>query len=514
MGRWFVLSSDGVLSVYPDAESTQEQAVLSVDLGSVERIERSKGMDYYDFCIDLIGADATARMRPIDRGDMQAWLGVLQTQLSARAASGAAGGSAGGGAGGKIISTIMQGWLEKRGEKGKSATSSEYKRRWFVLCARQEQTSAEKVELHHYLNYFKSEEAAAEVADKGVIDLSEVEEVRKADEHAIEIVTRAGLWQLRAESAGQQEAWFAQLRGITAGSHAGDPSAHRSSSTPIQPSSDVTTTASARLMMQVPGGGGATGVEGRRLQAAERRRAAMDERRGVAVGRGRHRHQEGARRVAPRPARVEAARHYSAGAPVDPRGEQRERRRLAAAAASRAAAAAIPMRAVSRGDAVLQRWIELLEDVAPEKPVSEIRNGWLDKKGTDASGKVEWKVRFFVLLSTHELLYFESDRSPKCKGVIDLKTACGALPASRVARLQLRGAIAFEVVSPERTWVLCPDDEETIVIHAVEQRGAEFFACSWHSGRLSVLSHAPLCSQKMALIASSCRRKATAGSQR
>ena len=36
------------------------------------------------------------------------------------------------------------------------------------------------------------------------------------------------------------------------------------------------------------------------------------------------------------------------------------------------------------------------------------------------------QVRFFVLLSTHELLYFESDKSPKCKGVIDLNeaTAC------------------------------------------------------------------------------------------
>lgn len=56
----------------------------------------------------------------------------------------------------------------------------------------------------------------------------------------------------------------------------------------------------------------------------------------------------------------------------------------------------------------------LLEAVAPEKPVSEIRNGWMEKKGNMATG---WKLRFFVLLSTHELLYFESDRSPKCKGV-------------------------------------------------------------------------------------------------
>ena len=36
--------------------------------------------------------------------------------------------------------------------------------------------------------------------------------------------------------------------------------------------------------------------------------------------------------------------------------------------------------------------------------VSEIRNGWMEKKGAVGGG---WKLRFFVLLSTHELLYFE-----------------------------------------------------------------------------------------------------------
>ena len=72
------------------------------------------------------------------------------------------------------------------------------------------------------------------------------------------------------------------------------------------------------------------------------------------------------------------------------------------------------------GDETLQKWIKLLEGLAPEKPVSEIRNGWMEKKGAVGGG---WKMRFFVLLSTHELLYFENDRSPKCKGVIDLKEA-------------------------------------------------------------------------------------------
>ena len=107
-------------------------------------------------------------------------------------------------------------------------------------------------------------------------------------------------------------------------------------------------------------------------------------------------------------------------------------------------------------DAVLQKWIKLLEDLAPEKPVSEIRNGWMEKKGAVGGG---WKVRFFVLLSTHELLYFESDRSPKCKGVIDLKEATGC---TRVASPDYNYEFAFEVASPKRTWVLCPDDEHAM----------------------------------------------------
>ena len=138
------------------------------------------------------------------------------------------------------------------------------------------------------------------------------------------------------------------------------------------------------------------------------------------------------------------------------------------------------------GDETLQKWIKLLEGLAPEKPVSEIRNGWMEKKGAVGGG---WKMRFFVLLSTHELLYFENDRSPKCKGVIDLKEASSCQvreqhsskqshklcnspishppPSSlsscqRVASPDYNYEYAFEVVSPKRTWILCPDDESAM----------------------------------------------------
>ena len=81
----------------------------------------------------------------------------------------------------------------------------------------------------------------------------------------------------------------------------------------------------------------------------------------------------------------------------------------------------------------------------------------MEKRGAGGA----WKLRFFVLLSTHELLYFESDRSPKCKGVIDLKEASAC---QRVADPDYNYEFSFEVRSSKRTWILCPDD-----LHAMQE---------------------------------------------
>ena len=91
-----------------------------------------------------------------------------------------------------------------------------WKKRFFVLTTRQEE-AGEQMEIHHYLNYFKSEDQAADVAEGGVIDLGDVDEVRKADARGIEIVTESRVWQLRADSANTQEIWFNQLIRICSG---------------------------------------------------------------------------------------------------------------------------------------------------------------------------------------------------------------------------------------------------------------------------------------------------------
>ena len=174
-GHWFSLNSGGELKIFPDAESTEEQVTMVIDLKEIERVERSKGVDFYDFCIDLCYrkecSDKTTRMRPIDRGDMQAWLGVLQTQLSTfttRTNNGS------------VITTLHQGWLEKKGEKGAGVAGlgEGYKKRFFVLTARQDQ-QGEDVEVQHFLHYFKNEDQASDVSEGGVIDLGDVDEIRK-----------------------------------------------------------------------------------------------------------------------------------------------------------------------------------------------------------------------------------------------------------------------------------------------------------------------------------------------
>ena len=88
----------------------------------------------------------------------------------------------------------------------------------------------------------------------------------------------------------------------------------------------------------------------------------------------------------------------------------------------------------AEGDALLNKWLKLLEDVAPEKPVSEIRNGWMEKKGGFMSG---WKKRWFVATNKADnfaIVYFASEedaRDPKKKkGMIQ---PCGL----RVKRLEM-----------------------------------------------------------------------------
>ncbi|KOO21906.1 myosin family protein with dil domain [Chrysochromulina tobinii] len=418
VGHWFALNSAGELRIFPDAESTQEQMVLSVDLKLIERVERSKGMDYYDFCIDLCFSDKTIKMRPIDRGDMQAWLGVLQTQLASKRENTDKG---------SVITMLHQGWIEKRSERGKG--SDAWKKRYFVLCTKQEK-EGDELAIHHLLYYFKSEESAGDVSEaNGCIDLGEVEEVKKCENRLIDLVTESRVWQLRAESNSDQEIWVRQIQSNVGDEAVKSGAPGGGSKDQLKAAAGVVSIAKAEMKMQVPG------LDGQACWKSAKFDLQSD---GV-------------------------LRWSSNEAPPWDAGAIDIKKALGVwllgPAGWRRLDIILPdhrWTLAADDDNLLQKWIKLLENAAPEKPVSEIRNGWMEKKGAMGGG---WKVRFFVLLSTHELLYFESDRSPKCKGVIDLKEAT---QCTRVASPDYNYEFAFEVGSPKRTWILCPDDEHSM----------------------------------------------------
>ena len=106
----------------------------------------------------------------------------------------------------------------------------------------------------------------------------------------------------------------------------------------------------------------------------------------------------------------------------------------------------------------LDRWKKQCLDLMPHKPVQEMMRGWLEKKGdVGTGGASNWKMRFWVLLSTRELIYYESDTSTKRKGTIDLKTAqsINLLPDEF-----FNYEDAFEIVTGKRHWVLCPSSKK------------------------------------------------------
>ena len=238
--HWFSLNSQGELRVFRDHEASEEEVVLTIVLNELERVERSKGIDFYDFCIDLIGMSKTARMRPIDRGDMQAWLGVLQTQLSAftqRSSKQDA-----------VVTTLHSEWLEKKSER--VAGQEVWKNRWFVLKSRQEKIG-DVLDVQYSLHYFRTQEAASDGSEGGVIDLGDVDEVRKGEKHHLSIVTEEHTWQLRAASEAAQDVWLRQLLSVC-----GEAAEVKPAKPPPPTGGSVSSIASAQLKMQVPGADG------------------------------------------------------------------------------------------------------------------------------------------------------------------------------------------------------------------------------------------------------------------
>ena len=462
--RWFVATSAAQLMVYRDVGSKECE---TIELADIVRVERSKGVDYYDFAIDLIGREKIRRMRPLDRSEMQTWVGLLRLQLSSIVKPV------------QLVSTLHTGWLEKRPDERKNALSQAlvdakgggWKSRYFVLTSRQDQCG-EQLEVRYQLHYYRGEaDASVQTRALGLVDLQEAEELRRGDAKDLTIQTggaEARSWHLRAESTAVQEAWLKNLRRVC-GEEVEAKSQSRSSGRRSQlgDADDlVESVMSTHLKLQVPGPGGHTRwttanfdlrSDGVVVWATDRAQVAK----GLAkmVSSGRLGMKGGASRAEAASSARNAARRGGAvggSGRIDINtalgvwllGTPGWKRLVIILPGQRWTVAA-------DDDEVLEKFHRLLQEFAPDNsaPVSELHTGWMEKMGGHGTG---WKLRFFVLLSTHQLVYFESDCAPRSKGTIDLKTVTAC---RRCATAPYNYECSFELVTPAKTYVLCPDDQ-------------------------------------------------------
>ena len=457
--RWFVATSAAQLMVYRDVGSKECE---TIELADIVRVERSKGIDYYDFAIDLIGRDKIRRMRPVDRSEMQTWIGLLRLQLSSIVKPV------------QLVSTLHTGWLEKRPDERKNALSQAlvdakgggWKARYFVLTSRQDQCG-EQLEVRYQLHYYKGEaDASVQTRALGLIDLQEAEELRRGDAKDLTIQTEARSWHLRAESTAVQEAWLKNLRRVC-GEEVEAKSRNSGRRSQLgDPDDLVESVMSTHLKLQVPGPGGHTRwttanfelrSDGVVVWATDRAQVAKglakmvsSSRLGMKGGASKAEAATNARNAARRGGAVGGSGRIDVNTALGVwlLGTPGWKRLVIILPGQRWTVAA-------DDDDVLEKFHRLLQEFAPENaaPVSELHTGWMEKMGGHGTG---WKLRFFVLLSTHQLVYFESDCSPRSKGTIDLKTVTAC---RRCANPPYNYECAFELVTPAKTYVLCPDDQ-------------------------------------------------------
>ena len=104
---------------------------------------------------------------------------------------------------------------------------------------------------------------------------------------------------------------------------------------------------------------------------------------------------------------------------------------------------------------ILHKWRRELYELLPYLRATEVKCGWLLKKGEGSSSA--FKKRYCVLFSSYRLLYFDSEACTKRKGAVDLSVA---LSVDAVGTPTGHG---FEIATPGRAWVFAAEaaDEMT-----------------------------------------------------
>jgi hypothetical protein len=425
---WWELNSTGLLTI-TDREDGQE--VVKVNLEHVERVDRTKGQEYHQNCIDLDielpEEEFTLTMKPNGRTEMQSWLGILKEQVALHAKRETETGVG-------SLSIVHTGWVTlKRADIGKTLGKK------FALLVTEQKEVAEAMTVTHTLYWFESEEASRDLACGSALDLEEVEEIEDGDiARSVRLVTESG-WQLdlNLDSQTAVDTWKASFRQtcvnvegyeapedeamglggeMSVKDHDGPKVVHRDA---------------FKIAVQTEAGG-ATHWHGFDCEL-------------LATGFFTYSLSDKSKRDEVGPAWVSGKVDMSKAIGVWLLGQSGFKHLDIILPGNK------KYMLTADKDQALDKWKKSLFDLLPHKPVQEMARGWMEKKGEGVS---TWKSRLFVLLSTRELLYFENDTSTKRKGQIDLKFA---------TKIELipdeydNYEYAFQIVTGKRNWILCPE---------------------------------------------------------
>ena len=443
--------------------------VVELHLRDISGVERSKGVDFHEFSIDvnidsamhtphegqassvsalLHGEGVALRFKPGTRAEMQAWLGSLQTSVAA--ARGQARPRD------EVVCTMMRGVLKIKSSSVPPSISKGLLKagqyRFFVLLARQEQQGDDDVEVRYTLLAFLSAAEASEVAMGAAISLDGIEAVLLTTSGGMPLLTlrtadgELGLQADKKHAEEQLSAWHRHLECIRLGQDPWQEQDMQDAATTIEGTEEHVDPEAREAMLArqaahvhklVPAAG--VGV----MAAATLKIARHDGAHGGTTWNLEYAelhtdgflrwHEATLEEIALEKTRVK--QHGKAEVTDSDEGKKQARGQswrcaldvthgvgvwLLGAPGWRRLQLVIPERGVmiaSEDDELISEWCELLQDVCKGKRVREVHSGWVEKKNTMSE---RWKSVFLLLLSTHELLVMQSEQAAQPKHVLQL----------------------------------------------------------------------------------------------
>ena len=204
--QWWELTGNGILIVY---EKEGGKVVKEIQLSDVTKVDRTKGDEYYQYCIDLDVEPAgkeerTITLKPPNRSDMASWLGLLKEQMSLHAKHTVGGGEGGGSA---SLSVVRTGWMTLT-----RRNVDEIGKKFFVIVTEQSQ-AGDDVMVTHTLYWFSSESESKDLGCGSALSLVEVEAVEQGEgDKVVTLVTEEHAYDFLCESTHAVSEWKTAFR--------------------------------------------------------------------------------------------------------------------------------------------------------------------------------------------------------------------------------------------------------------------------------------------------------------